>query len=153
MYQSLVGTNAMLCHAANSINGILTIVTLSKNSIRNGMNTRSHLISTKSAGSLFNSIVLSSVRNTEKIHTLVHQIYCLNESHNPVGDVNIFQNGQFPLISSEWFDTPTAMLLEYGTIRGCMASLQQLLFVCFFTLLTPTIGQTWGTWSSASKCG
>ena len=45
--------------SCNSIHGILTIVTLSRIPFPHRVNTRSHLILTKSAGSLFNSTVLS----------------------------------------------------------------------------------------------
>ena len=44
----------------------------------------------------------------DKIHALAHQIYRMSVSHNPVGDVNVDQNGQFSLVRSEWLDISTS---------------------------------------------
>ena len=59
-----------------------------------------------------------TARNTDKIRTLAQQIYCLSVSHNPMGDVNIVQNGQFLLLRSEWLDTSTGIYLVCGEDGG-----------------------------------
>ena len=62
MIQIILITSKLWYSPPNSINGILTIVTLNRIPFPHRVNTRSHLISPKSAGLLFNSTVLSGHR-------------------------------------------------------------------------------------------
>ena len=90
----------------NSIHGTLTIVTLSRIPFRHLANKRSHLILTKSTGSLFNSTVLSghSEEHEQDSHSCT-KIYCLSVSHNSV----ILSKWTLPLLRSEWLDTSTGV--------------------------------------------
>ena len=103
---------------ANSIHGILTFVTLSipfPQRVNTSSHTRpSQLVHYSTVTLQFYPVI---ARNTDKIHTLEHQIYCLSVSHNPVRHVNIqvVQIGQLPLRRSE----KHAWYVHWGGGGGC----------------------------------